>query len=87
MCLITHCNETSNCCTVSKFNKSVGWVSWSTVIGVKGVNQRAENTTLQCASAESDGGGEVGSQTDNLREVGKKVSNSGADGGGEAQVG
>lgn len=79
MCLTNHCNEANNCCIVSKFNNSVGRVSWSTVIGVKGVKQtQPRGAPVLSLMVE---------ESDHLRAVGKEVSNPGADGGGEAQVG
>lgn len=44
--LITHYNKINNDCVVSKCNNVVGWVDWGAVIGVKGVKQRTQYTTL-----------------------------------------
>ncbi len=59
-------DQAYHCCVICKFEDDVGAVRGYTVISVKGVQERAENTGLRGSSVESQWGGDVAAYSDPL---------------------
>ncbi|XP_061882770.1 zinc finger protein 888 isoform X2 [Entelurus aequoreus] len=77
LCMQTHhpCNGSNHRCVIREFDDGVLRVGWTTVMGVEGIQQRAQHTALWRADAECAEGEEMGAEFHRLGSVGQEVPN------------